>query len=48
MLNLLRHIRGLLATRLACEPAPLHPDQMSLRDWSDLPPHHPICEKAPC
>lgn len=23
-------------------------DAMSLRDWSDLPAHHPRCEQAPC
>jgi hypothetical protein len=21
-----------------------NPDQMSLADWADLPPHHPRCE----
>lgn len=24
-----------------------HPDTMSLHDWADLPPHHPLCEPAP-
>lgn len=23
------------------------PDTMSLRDWADLPSHHPYCDRAP-
>lgn len=29
----------------ARRPAP-HPDTMSLRDWADLPPHHPLCDSG--
>lgn len=25
-----------------------NPEAMSLRDWSDLPTHHPCRDKAPC
>ena len=28
-------------------PGPLEPERMSLRDWADLPPHHPLCDRAP-
>ena len=27
-------------------PRTPHPDNMSLHDWADLPPHHPNCD--PC
>jgi len=28
--------------------APLDTDTMSLRDWADLPIHHPKRDNAPC
>ena len=42
--TIMRRVSGLFAR----EPVPLDPDSMALRDWADLPPHHPLHERAPC
>lgn len=47
MLNLARFLSRLLRIGAARQP-PRHPDEMSLRDWADLPPHHPRCDTTPC
>jgi hypothetical protein len=31
---------------LAAAPPP-EPEAPGLRDWADLPPHHPVCGGAP-
>jgi hypothetical protein len=41
-------LRRLLGTRITARPSATNPDAMSLREWADLPPHHPSCDRAPC
>ena len=48
MSNLITLLGRLFATLFAADPAPLDPDSLSLRDWADLPAHHPSSDRAPC
>lgn len=41
--RLARSLASLLTTRKALPDT----DRMSLREWADLPIHHPICDRAP-
>jgi hypothetical protein len=43
MFNLWHLLAQWISTWLSPEPEPTHPDQMSLQEWADLPPHHPFC-----
>jgi len=45
---LLQKFLRLLLRRPATPPAPADLDSMALRDWADLPPHHPASDCAPC
>lgn len=36
----------LFAALLTAEAASVEPDSMSLRDWADLPAHHPSADRA--
>lgn len=38
----------LFATLFAAGPSSVDPETMSLRDWADLPAHHPSGDRAPC
>lgn len=48
MLKLLQSARFLLAALFCGERHMPDPDTMSLREWADLPPHHPRCKQTPC
>lgn len=48
MSSLLQLIGRLFAALSAAAPAQPDPDSMSLRDWADLPAHHPSGDRAPC
>lgn len=48
MFKLLQSARFLLATLFCGERHLPDPDTMSLREWADLPPHHPRCKQTPC
>jgi hypothetical protein len=43
MSNLLRTIAAWFALQSTARPTSTQPDDMSIRDWADLPPHHPLC-----
>ena len=45
---LLRFVRRLMARLQPHETADVDPDMMPLRDWADLPAHHPLSDRAPC
>lgn len=36
----------LFAALFTADQATIEPDCMSLRDWADLPPHHPSADRA--
>lgn len=38
----------LVAALFSTQRVPPEPETMSLRDWADLPPHHPAHDRAPC
>ncbi|WEK04050.1 MAG: hypothetical protein P0Y65_17975 [Candidatus Devosia phytovorans] len=44
MSSILATIGRLVATWFAAERGGIHPDEMSLHDWADLPSHHPLCD----
>ena len=48
MSNLLAILRHLLSWLTPRDGIKTHPDQMSLQEWADLPPYHPIADRAPC
>lgn len=35
-----------LAALFAKPPQKLEPEYLSMRDWADLPPHHPLCDRG--
>ena len=41
---LLHSLRRLLAAFATPAPAAPDLDTLSVQDWADLPPHHPLCE----
>lgn len=41
-------LSGFFATLLSSDCAPADTDGMSVRDWADLPVHHPVRDSAPC
>jgi hypothetical protein len=48
MWSLLRSVLRLFVAARPAQAASQDPDLMSLRDWADLPPHHPRNDRAPC
>lgn len=48
MSSLLQLIGRLVAALSAATPSAPDPESMSLRDWADLPSHHPSGDRAPC
>lgn len=48
MSNLISLLGRLVASLFSTPCKPLDPDDMALRDWADLPPHHPAHDRAPC
>lgn len=48
MSNLWNFLTRQLVAWLSSDSKPLEPESMSLRDWADLPPHHPVRDRAPC
>jgi hypothetical protein len=47
MSNIVHFVRRLWAA-LTLPNEPVDPETMPLRDWADLPRHHPRCDNAPC
>lgn len=43
-----RLVRRLATPVVTRDRVATNPDTMSLRDWADLPPHHPLVERTPC
>lgn len=48
MSNLALMLRSLISWLTPRDGAKTHPDHMSLHDWADLPPYHPVADRAPC
>jgi hypothetical protein len=48
MSSLLPRLQRLFAGLFSTPRLPLDPENMSLRDWADLPVHHPSRDRAPC
>lgn len=48
MSTILTILRRLQAAFAPAGGAPTDPDTLSLRDWADLPVHHPLCDRTPC
>ncbi|WP_240231582.1 hypothetical protein [Devosia lacusdianchii] len=48
MSSILTILSRLLAVFAPADRAPTDPDTLSLRDWADLPVHHPLSDRAPC
>lgn len=48
MSSLIGIISRLVAQLFRRERPTLGPEDMSLRDWADLPAHHPVSDRAPC
>ena len=44
MSSLFNFLRRVLGNLLAQREQSTDLDGLSLRDWADLPPHHPLCE----
>ena len=47
-LLLRRLVSAVLFALTPREGAAAHPDNMSLHEWADLPPYHPVADRAPC
>lgn len=41
MSNVITLLSRLLSALFTAQPATTEPDELSLRDWADLPSHHP-------
>ena len=41
-------INRLVASVFSRDRIPLDPESLALRDWADLPAHHPVRDRAPC
>lgn len=48
MSSLLALLRQLAKAVFMTPRAVADPETMPLRDWADLPVHHPLCDRAPC
>ena len=48
MSNLIQNLGRLVASLFSSEPIQPDPENMCLRDWADLPAHHPVRDRAPC
>lgn len=48
MSTLMQALGRLFAGLFSADPAPLDPEAMTLRDWADLPAHHPSADRSPC
>lgn len=48
MSSILKSLRRFLASLAATDRAADDLDTLSLRDWADLPVHHPLSDRAPC
>ena len=48
MSSLVNLLRRLAAAVFTPPRAVADPETMPLRDWADLPVHHPLCDRAPC
>ncbi|SFB99542.1 hypothetical protein [Devosia psychrophila] len=48
MSNLIRILNRLVAALFSSERIQPDPENMCLRDWADLPAHHPVRDGAPC
>jgi hypothetical protein len=46
MSNVVTLLNRLFTALFAVDSAPVEPDDMSLHDWADLPPHHPSADGA--
>ncbi|MHA6689540.1 hypothetical protein [Devosia sp. A449] len=47
MSSFVRRFTRLFTTSASPHRLTRDPDTMSLRDWADLPVHHPYCDRAP-
>ncbi|MDB5615320.1 MAG: hypothetical protein JWQ22_2973 [Devosia sp.] len=48
MSNLIQVLGRLVATLFSRERIQPDPEHMCMRDWADLPSHHPVRDRAPC
>jgi hypothetical protein len=48
MSSITTRVRRLVASLFSAPRIPADPETMTLRDWADLPPHHPLSDRAPC
>jgi len=48
MSTLIQLLGRLFADLFSSDSISHDPDTMSLRDWADLPAHHPVRDRTPC